>query len=305
MQLIVLVFAGAVFLVVTALLSAYGQEADAREKRIRDVKTAATGEIRKHGFQPGEKLAKIKQARAKKARAKRAEKKNGARNKKEAEVDRQLELAGINLTAGQFSRLKLVIAAVLLVVVFLLSVSMGFTSDTLLLCCAAALAGGLVLPGQLLKSKITKKQNEFRNELPDLMDLLAVSVEAGMGFDAAMTRLYEKNKTSLMEELMCAQRDIHHGISRKNAYAAVSARCGVKELTGFLNAMVQAEELGVSIRSVLRTQSETIREERRRRAEEKALKAPVTMLIPMVIFIFPVIFIVLLGPAVMNIMEVL
>lgn len=104
---------------------------------------------------------------------------------------------------------------------------------------------------------------------------------------------------------MAAQRDIRHGISKRNAYTGLAARCDIRELTAFLNAMLQAEELGVSIKSVLKTQAELLRDARKQKAEERALKAPVTMLMPMVIFIFPVIFIVLLGPAAMNMMEML
>ena len=92
-------------------------------------------------------------------------------------------------------------------------------------------------------------------------------------------------------------------MSKKEAYEGLAKRCDVKELTSFLTALVQADQLGISIKSVLKVQAENLRKDRKMRAEEKALKAPVTMLIPMVLFIFPVIFIVLLGPAALNIME--
>ena len=104
---------------------------------------------------------------------------------------------------------------------------------------------------------------------------------------------------------MRAVQDVQRGMSRKEAYNSMAERCKVKEITSFLNALIQAEQMGISIKSVLTSQSETLREERRQAAEEKALKAPVKMLVPLVIFIFPVIFIVLLGPAVFNLMEVL
>ena len=130
-----------------------------------------------------------------------------------------------------------------------------------------------------------------------------VSVEAGLGFDAAIIRLYEKNKTIMMEEMMQAIRDIQRGMKKKDAYSQLANRCNVKELTAFLTALVQADQMGISIKSVLKVQAESLRKDRRRRAEEKALKAPVIMLVPMVMFIFPIIFIILLGPAVLNIME--
>ena len=93
-------------------------------------------------------------------------------------------------------------------------------------------------------------------------------------------------------------------MSKKEAYEGLAKRCDVKELTTFLTALIQADQLGISIKSVLKVQAENLRKDRKMRAEEKALKAPVTMLIPMVLFIFPVIFIVLLGPAVINIMDI-
>ena len=93
-------------------------------------------------------------------------------------------------------------------------------------------------------------------------------------------------------------------MSKKEAYEGLAKRCGVKELTTFLTALIQADQLGISIKSVLKVQAENLRKDRKMRAEEKALKAPVTMLVPMVLFIFPVIFIVLLGPAVINIMDI-
>ena len=107
-----------------------------------------------------------------------------------------------------------------------------------------------------------------------------------------------------MQELIRAIQDVQRGMSKKEAYTQMAERCRVKELTSFVNALLQAEQLGISIKSVLKQQADAMRESRRQRAEEKALKAPVTMLMPLVMFIFPVIFIVLLGPAVINIMEI-
>ena len=302
MKLITVVFGITVFFLVSALLSGIGGRSDRRRLRLAAVKNIRAEE-KTAPVPPKAKKGRLKKELQKRAKARKNDKKKN--DKKTAELEAKLEMAGFEISAKAFSAFKLVISGALTAGVLLASPALGLDSDMKLMCCAGAIAAGLILPGKLLNSKIAGKQKAFINELPDVMDLLSVSVEAGLGFDASLIRLYEKNKSPLMEEFMRAQRDIHHGISKRAAYNNMSSRCGVKELTAFLNAMIQAEDMGVSIRSVLRSQAETLREDRRQKAEEKALKAPVTMLMPMVIFIFPVIFIVLLGPAVISMMDLL
>lgn len=304
MKLCVAAFSLAVFLLITALFSRLGEEMDNKKKRLDDVKNAMTGEA-KPVPHVRQKIRKFKFSFKNKNRIKKNEKKKNGSNKNAAEVERQLEMAGFYITADQFSAVKLILAALLLALVYFICPKFGLDSNTMLLCYAAAPLAGLILPRKIIESKINKKKTEYLNELPDLMDLLCVSVEAGLGFDAALSRLYEKNKTPLMEEFMMAQRDIRHGISKKTAYNNLAERCDIKELTAFISALLQAEEMGVSIKTVLKTQAELLRDDRKQKAEEKAMKAPVTMLMPMVIFIFPVIFIVLLGPAAMNLIDML
>ena len=305
MKLIVAVFSIAVFLFVLAVFYRLGEESDLRKKRLDDVRNAQTGTVKAVSQKAKQKIPKFRLSFKKKNRIRKNEKKKSTNNKNAAETERQLEMAGFYITADQFSAIKLLIAAVLTVVVYFICPLFDLEPDMRLLCYAAALAAGLLLPKKIVESKIKAKKTSYINELPDLMDLLCVSVEAGLGFDAALIRLYEKNKTPLMEEFMAAQRDIRHGIAKKVAYNNLAERCDIKELTAFVSAMLQAEEMGVSIKTVLKTQAELLRDDRKQKAEEKAMKAPVTMLMPMVIFIFPVIFIVLLGPAAMNLLEML
>lgn len=216
-----------------------------------------------------------------------------------------MEMTDTELTAEQFSMIKIVLSAVLMGISVVICKILNLGMVHLVLAMAIVGLVAIILPGRWLKMKVAKRQAKLREQLPDIMDLLVVSVEAGLGFDSALIRLYEKDKSELMTELMQATRDIQRGMSKKDAYESLAKRCNLKELTSFLTALVQADQLGVSIKSVLKVQAENLRKERRQRAEEKALKAPVTMLVPMVVFIFPVIFIVLLGPAVLNIMDVL
>ena len=212
-------------------------------------------------------------------------------------------MADVGLSSFQFLLLRIGVGAVLALLLMLFLPSVGLDSSLSALLACAGLLVGMLLPQKAVESKVKKKQDIYRLALPDVMDLLVVSVEAGLGFDSAIIRLYEKDKSPLMQELMRAIQDVQRGMTRKQAYHDMAVRCDVKELTSFLNALVQAEQLGISVRSVLTSQAEALREARRQSAEEKALKAPVKMLIPMVVFIFPVIFIVLLGPAVMNLAE--
>ena len=208
------------------------------------------------------------------------------------------------MTAEQFSMIKIVLSTAFMVAAVIVCKILNLGMAYLVIAMAVMGLIGIIFPSRILKMRASKRKDLIRQQLPDVMDLLVVSVEAGLGFDAALIRLYEKDKSELMTELMQATRDVQRGMSKKEAYESLAKRCDVKELTTFLTALVQADQLGISIKSVLKVQSENLRKDRRMRAEEKALKAPVVMLVPMVVFIFPVIFIILLGPAVLNMIEI-
>jgi tight adherence protein C len=162
---------------------------------------------------------------------------------------------------------------------------------------------GAVIPVLLLNRKIAARRQSIQGDLPDALDLLTVSVEAGLGFDGALSRLAEKMKGPLAEEFGRTLQEMRIGVPRRDAMRAMGQRCNVDDLSLFTAAVVQADQLGVSIGNVLRVQSAAMREKRRQRAQERAQKAPVKMLIPLVVFIFPAIFVVLLGPAVIQLMS--
>lgn len=240
---------------------------------------------------------------SKKKKAGKNKKKREKTNKKTSVIENMLEMTGTELSVEQFSMLKIGLSAILMLVALIVCKILNLGMAYLILAMAVVGLVAIILPGEWLKAKAKKRKELLRQQLPDIMDLLVVSVEAGLGFDSALIRLYEKDKSELMTELMQATIDVQRGMSKKEAYEGLAKRCDVKELTSFLTALVQADQLGISIKSVLKVQAENLRKDRKMRAEEKALKAPVTMLIPMVLFIFPVIFIILLGPAALNIME--
>jgi len=164
-------------------------------------------------------------------------------------------------------------------------------------------AVGLLYPNLVLNSKIRARHKEILKNLPDVMDLLTVSVEAGLNFDAALARVVEKMPGTLSDEFETVLQEIKVGRSKREALYDMADRLNVQDLRSFIGAVVQADQLGVSLGRVLRIQSEQIRLNRKQRIQEKAMKAPVKILLPMVIFIFPVIFIVLLGPVVLNLMD--
>ncbi len=159
---------------------------------------------------------------------------------------------------------------------------------------------GYNLPKLYLKSKTTNRQKEIQRNLPDVIDLLTVSVEAGLGFDSAIAKVTTKVKGEIAKEFTIVLKEIKMGKSRRDALKDLVHRTQVDDLSNFIGAVVQADQLGVSMGNMLRIQSGQMRVNRRQRAEEKAMKAPIKMLFPMVFFIFPCIFIVLLGPALIQ-----
>lgn len=164
---------------------------------------------------------------------------------------------------------------------------------------------GLFLPDILLKSKEKNRRDEILKSLPDVLDLLSVSVEAGLGFDAALQKVIDKSGGPLSDEFAITLQEINIGKQRREALRDMAERVAIDDLTTFLASIIQAEQLGVSIANVLRLQSGQLRANRRMRAEEKAQQAPVKILIPLLLFIFPCILLVLLGPAVIQLMDTL
>lgn len=162
---------------------------------------------------------------------------------------------------------------------------------------------GLFIPWFRLGKKATARQQAIDLALPDAIDLLVVSVEAGLAFDMALAKVTEKMEGPLPDEFARALNEIRLGKPRRAALQDMADRVGAKSLGSFIHTVVQGTQMGVSLGNMLRTQSERVRRERRQRAQEMAAKAPIKMLFPMVLFIFPAIFVVLLGPAAIRIIE--
>jgi tight adherence protein C len=166
-------------------------------------------------------------------------------------------------------------------------------------------AAGFRAPDYILSIRIRSRREAVRSDLPDALDLLAVSVEAGLGFDGAVTKLTEHMEGPLVDEFARLLSEVRIGEARQTALKNMATRVDAPELSSFVRAVVQADQLGISLGRILRVQAADSRVRRQTAAEEKAMKAPIKMMIPTVLFIFPAMFIVLLGPAILNVMKVL
>lgn len=167
-----------------------------------------------------------------------------------------------------------------------------------------AFAGfGYYLPMLGLSSEISRRQERVLRALPDCLDLLVICVEAGLGFDTAMGKVYEKWDNELSLAFGRVLQEVQIGIPRMTALREMSRRMDVPDLTSFTAAIIQAEQLGVSIARILRVQSDQMRVKRRQRAQEKAQQAPVKMIFPLVFLVFPAIWVVLLGPAILILID--
>jgi Flp pilus assembly protein TadC len=204
------------------------------------------------------------------------------------------------LSAGQFLVLTGFTASGMAVLGAMAAEAAGLPGNKLVGATILALAVGLVLPFFMLHRKASARKAGMQKDLPDVLDILTVSVEAGLGFDGALVKLSEKMRGALVDEFSRVLQEIRVGVPRREALHAMGRRCGVPDVSLFATSLVQADQLGVSIGNVLRVQAAAVREKRRQRAQERAMKAPIKMLIPLVLFIFPAIFIVLLGPAMIQ-----
>ncbi|MDQ3822891.1 MAG: type II secretion system F family protein [Actinomycetota bacterium] len=214
------------------------------------------------------------------------------------------------LSAGLSDRVSvntfLAVKAVGAALGLLLGVMFGVSAGPLgaLAFTAAFAVGGFWMPSFLLSTKTRRRREQIKAELPDALDLLAVSVEAGLGFDGAIVKLTENMEGALIEEFSLTLGEIRVGEGRQEALKRMAERVDTPEVSAFTRSIIQADQLGISLGRILRVQAADTRLRRQAAAEEKAMKAPIKMLFPTVAFIFPAMFIVILGPAFINIMKV-
>ncbi len=163
---------------------------------------------------------------------------------------------------------------------------------------------GLLVPMIMLNSRAIKRQFQIQRSLPDILDLIHVSVEAGLGFDMALKRVAGQAEGPLSRELARALEEMRLGKTREEALRGIVRRTGVPDLSSFISAIIQAEQLGANVVNTLRVQANTMRQRRRQRAEQQAAKAPVKIIFPLFFFIFPALMVVVLGPAMLRIIQI-
>lgn len=218
-------------------------------------------------------------------------------------LDKQLMMAGSQLKAKEY-------VAVTMITVLAMTIGGYFFSSVILHRppLLGALLGaytGYTIRRFSLTSRITKRKEAIEDQLPNIIDLLSVSVTAGLAFEQALNYVTERCEGVFVDELRLVQQQLLLGRARKEAMKGLSERCNVDEVTTFVASVLQAEEVGISMQSILNSQSASIRQSHKQKVEEKAGKLPVKILLPIILFIFPVIFIVLLGPAVPGLLSAL
>jgi tight adherence protein C len=216
----------------------------------------------------------------------------------------KLELAGRpgNLTPEDFGAVRLVGAAVVAFVGLLVGLLLGSPVYIVVSIAIGAILG-YFFPVLWLNQRADGRRQEIQKGLPDALDLLVIAVDAGLGFDAALERVTSKYKNALSEELAKTMREVSLGRPRMEALDDLGRRSGVEDLHNFMQAIIQSEQFGTGIGKIMRIQADELRRKRRQRAQEKAAQATLKMLLPMVGCIFPTLWIVLLGPAVMILLK--
>jgi tight adherence protein C len=219
-------------------------------------------------------------------------------------IQHRLVVAGEPMTLNGFLTLQVLTTGAFLLLPPLLVLAAGLSLSPFVVIFIAFFAGvGLILPYVWLQQRVGQRRNQIIKNLPDSFDLITTCVEAGLGLDAALARVAEKVEGPFADELRRMLREISLGKMRRDALRELGERTGVPDLVSFVNAVIQAEEMGSSVGVVLRVQAEQLRIRRRQRAEQQAFQAPIKMIFPLVLCIFPTLFIVILGPAVITIMN--
>jgi tight adherence protein C len=225
-------------------------------------------------------------------------------NRNVEQLQQQLMLAGLldSMTIIDFLGMRILAGGGVGALVFSFTI-LSKPWPSAMLFAVAGFAIGLYLPNFWLKSQIGKRQKAITRALPDALDRMSICVDAGLGFEAAIQKVAIQGKNELAVELRRVMGEIRLGVARVDALHHLVDRTGVPDIASFVAVLVQADQLGLAIRDVLHTQSVQMRVRRRQRAEEEAQKAPIKMLIPLVLFIFPTVFAVILGPAIPRILS--
>ncbi|MBQ2848124.1 MAG: type II secretion system F family protein [Clostridia bacterium] len=305
MEFLVIAYSFLAFILVVLIAAPIGKKNDKKQNRIDSINNSVGQPV----FQElqlsfydrflGKGVKKLSEKLSKFA----PKKKNANKNKTLEAIRKQLRLAGSFMDPADFQFIKyaFLIGTVFLTMIILVVVKME--PMIMLLVLAVGVLVGMMGPTMYLNSRVSSHQTGIKKQLPDAMDLLCVCIEAGLSFDAALLKVSQKLQGPFIDELLIVYREIQMGRTRREALQNLCDATNLDELKTFASALIQAEQLGIPINNVMRAQSEQLRIERSQQAKEKGMKASIKMLIPMLLFIFPVVFIILMGPTVMNIID--
>lgn len=305
MEYMVISYSLFAFMLFVVIASPFGRRADEKQKRIDRI----TGRVDHPAFEElqislfsrifGKSFKKISKSMQKLT----PKKKKNDKSKKTEAIETQLRFAGIFMDAEDFSFIKTIILVVSIVAALIVVIIIKSELLIKLLIMCMGMLIGIMGPTYYLRTRVKNHQNGIKKQLPDAMDLLCVCIEAGLSFDASLLKVSEKLHGPFIDELMIVYREIQMGVTRREALQHMCESTTLDELKTFASALVQAEQLGIPINNVMHSQAEQLRVERSQQAKERGNKASIKMLIPMLLFIFPVIFIILMGPSVLNIID--
>lgn len=205
-----------------------------------------------------------------------------------------LKLAGLSISPQTYIGMVILCGLVLMIPLGIFFQLIGIVIAAL---------GTYAISRYMLQYKIGQRRKTIENALPDTLDLLSSCVSAGLGFDQGLLHVIKRTEGPLTDELSQAQREISMGVPRAEALGRFAKRCDSQPITSFVGAVLQAERLGVPIANILETQAESVRDYHRQKIEEESAKLPIKMLFPLVFLVFPIIIIVLLGPAILQIIN--
>jgi tight adherence protein C len=291
-----------IFCIITILLNKYGTVSDSINKRLASISNLheevivdedMNKPLRERIFKPI--ITSIYNAFSKIVPT-------GSENAKSEELRKTLRQAGITISPNEYNVIRIITITATAIIFLLIGLFLRVSSMLkILLPVIGAYTAFAVLRFRLAR-RVTKRRELMERQMPDVFDMISVSVEAGLGFEQAILHVIKNFEGPLIDELTITSREMSMGRSRREALQLLGIRCNIDDMKTFTGAVIQAGKLGISLKNVLTTQAQAIRQSRRAKIREKAMKISVKMLLPMVAFIFPVIFIMLMGPAVVKIM---
>ncbi|MBP1924807.1 tight adherence protein C [Sedimentibacter acidaminivorans] len=229
--------------------------------------------------------------------------KNTKNTKKDDSLRKILRQAGMIIMPNEYLVIRMIVITTISIIFVIIGLLFQFNIITIVFMALFGVYASYTVMRFNLMSRIKKRKERLESQMPDVLDMISVNVEAGLAFEQAMSHVINNFKGPLLDELNICYREMTMGRSRRDALVLLGERCDIDDMKSFTGAVIQAGKMGISLKNVLRTQAAAIRQNRRNKVEERAMKISIKMLLPMVLFIFPVIFIVLLGPAVIKIIE--